>query len=101
MNRSFSSAGSVAVGLIVVALCPVPARCQTAPMLRAQPSLDSTPITTNSQAVATTPSPTDSHSGFASLLRDVGGDYKGFFSKGVALRLGIGGATAGIAHIWD
>jgi hypothetical protein len=102
MKRPFFSAGGVAVVLIVVALFPVPARCQTAPMLTAQPPLDSTPISADSQsAAAAAPIPTDSSSGFARLLRDVGGDYKGFFSKGVALRLGIGGAAAGIAHIWD
>ena len=47
------------------------------------------------------PAAADSPSGFSRFVRDVGGDYRGFFSKGVALRLGIGGAAAGIVHIWD
>ena len=40
------------------------------------------------------PAAADSPSGFSRFVRDVGGDYRGFFSKGVALRLGIGGTAA-------
>ena len=43
----------------------------------------------------------ESGPGFSGFMHDVGGDYKGFFSTGVALRLGLGGAAAGIVHIWD
>jgi hypothetical protein len=47
------------------------------------------------------PSADRSDSEFRRFVRDVAGDYKGFFSEGVAWRLGIGGAAAGVIHIWD
>jgi hypothetical protein len=39
--------------------------------------------------------------GFSGFMHDVGGDYQGFFSKGAGLTLGIGGAAAGVVHVWD
>jgi hypothetical protein len=102
MTCRFLSAGRIVAAVTVVALSPAAARCQTAPTLTVQPALPSEASAPDRQSVAQAPpNPADSGSGFARFVRDVGGDYKGFFSKGVAVRLGIGGAAAGIAHIWD
>jgi hypothetical protein len=87
---------------------PVPAFCQTAPAATSpvEDAIRRIPATvtvaaTGMPAVGPPDATSDSGSELARFVRDVGGDYKGFFSKGVALRLGIGGAAAGVVHIWD
>lgn len=108
--------------IVVEASAPsVPAYCRQVPVASERPALAlpagaaapvAAPVALDSSIAAAVvaarpaaethaPAAADSPSGFSRFVRDVGGDYKGFFSKGVALRLGIGGTAAGIVHIWD
>jgi hypothetical protein len=90
-----NGAWRLAVTILAVTSCTARVRAQDGPIN--PPRLEAS----DKPGPAAKPTPGTSDSAFRQFVRDVASDYKGYFSTGVAWRLGIGGAAAGVIHVWD